>query len=76
MAGLIHGVEVETVRRGLERVQAEIEQAAQKAGRSPDEVELLAASAISARTRSSPRRTVSTSTPVIRPATRPPPAGP
>ena len=43
MAGLIHGVEVETVRRGLERVRAEIEAAAQKAGRSPDEVELLAA---------------------------------
>jgi PLP dependent protein len=43
VAGLIHGVEVETVRRGLERVQAEIEEAAQKAGRSPDEVELLAA---------------------------------
>jgi PLP dependent protein len=43
VAGLIHGVEVETVRRGLERVRAEIEEAAQKAGRSPDEVELLAA---------------------------------
>jgi pyridoxal phosphate enzyme (YggS family) len=43
VAGLIHGVEVETVRRGLERVRAEIEAAAQKAGRSPDEVELLAA---------------------------------
>jgi pyridoxal phosphate enzyme (YggS family) len=43
VAGLIHGVEVETVRRGLERVRAEIEDAARKAGRSPDEVELLAA---------------------------------
>ena len=43
MAGLITGVEVETVRRGLERVRAEIEDAARKAGRSPDEVELLAA---------------------------------
>jgi len=43
VAGLIHGVEVETVRRGLERVRVEIEAAAQKAGRSPDEVELLAA---------------------------------
>ena len=43
MAGLITGVEVETVRRGLERVRAEIEEAARRAGRSPDEVELLAA---------------------------------
>jgi len=43
VAGLIHGVEVETVRRGLERVRAEIEAAARKAGRGPDEVELLAA---------------------------------
>jgi pyridoxal phosphate enzyme (YggS family) len=43
VAGLITGVEVETVRRGLERVRAEIAEAAGKAGRDPGEVELLAA---------------------------------
>ena len=43
MAGLIAGVEVETVRRGLERVRAEIAEAAARAGRDPSEVELLAA---------------------------------
>jgi pyridoxal phosphate enzyme (YggS family) len=43
VAGLISGVEVETVRRGRERVLAEIEAAARKAGRDPAEVELLAA---------------------------------
>ena len=43
MAGLISGVELETVRAGRERVLAEIAQAARKAGRDPGEVELLAA---------------------------------
>jgi len=43
VAGLIAGVEVETVRRGLERVRAEIAEAAARAGRDPAEVELLAA---------------------------------
>jgi PLP dependent protein len=43
VAGLITGVEVETVRRGLERVQAEIAEAAARAGRDAADVELLAA---------------------------------
>ena len=43
MAGLISGLEVETVRAGRERVLAEIAEAARKAGRDPAEVELLAA---------------------------------
>ena len=43
MAGLISGVEVETVRSGLARVREEIAAAAQKAGRDPAEVELVAA---------------------------------
>ena len=43
MAGLISGVELETVRAGRERVLAEIAEAARKAGRDPGEVELLAA---------------------------------
>jgi PLP dependent protein len=43
VAGLISGVEVDTVRRGLERVRAEIAEAAGRAGRDPAEVELLAA---------------------------------
>jgi pyridoxal phosphate enzyme (YggS family) len=43
VAGLIAGVELETVRRGLERVRAEIADAAARAGRDPAEVELLAA---------------------------------
>ena len=43
MAGLITGLEVETVRTGRERVEAEIAEAARKAGRDPAEVELLAA---------------------------------
>ena len=43
MAGLITGLEVETVRAGRERVEAEIAEAARKAGRDPAEVELLAA---------------------------------
>jgi PLP dependent protein len=43
VAGLIHGVEVETVRTGLERVRAEIAEAAGTAGRDPGDVELLAA---------------------------------
>ncbi len=43
MAGLIAGVEVDTVRRGLERVRAEIAEAAGRAGRDPRDVELLAA---------------------------------
>jgi pyridoxal phosphate enzyme (YggS family) len=43
VAGLITGLEVETVRTGRERVEAEIAEAARKAGRDPSEVELLAA---------------------------------
>ena len=43
MAGVITGLEVETVRAGRERVEAEIAEAARKAGRDPSEVELLAA---------------------------------
>jgi pyridoxal phosphate enzyme (YggS family) len=43
VAGLISGVELETVRAGRERVLAEIAEAARKAGRDPGEVELLAA---------------------------------
>ena len=43
MAGLITGLEVETVRTGRERVEAEIADAARRAGRDPSEVELLAA---------------------------------
>ena len=43
MAGLITGLEVETVRTGRERVEAEIAEAAHRAGRDPAEVELLAA---------------------------------
>jgi pyridoxal phosphate enzyme (YggS family) len=43
VAGLISGVEVETVRAGRERVLGEIAEAARKAGRDPAEVELLAA---------------------------------
>ena len=43
MASLITGLEVETVRAGRERVEAEIADAARRAGRDPAEVELLAA---------------------------------
>jgi pyridoxal phosphate enzyme (YggS family) len=43
VAGLITGLEVETVRAGREKVEAEIAEAARKAGRDPSEVELLAA---------------------------------
>ena len=43
MAGLITGLEVDTVRAGRERVEAEIAEAAQRAGRDPADVELLAA---------------------------------
>jgi len=43
VAGLITGLEVETVRTGRERVEAEIAEAARKAGRDPSEIELLAA---------------------------------
>ena len=43
MAGLITGLEVETVRTGRERVEAEIADAARRAVRDPSEVELLAA---------------------------------
>jgi pyridoxal phosphate enzyme (YggS family) len=43
MAGLITGLEAETVRAATERVGEEIAAAAQKAGRDPEEVELLAA---------------------------------
>jgi PLP dependent protein len=43
VAGLITGLEVETVRAGRERVEAEIAEAAGRAGRDPAEVELLAA---------------------------------
>jgi PLP dependent protein len=43
VAGLITGLEVETVRAGRERVEAEIAEAARKAGRDPAEIELLAA---------------------------------
>jgi pyridoxal phosphate enzyme (YggS family) len=43
VAGLITGLEVETVRTGRERVEAEIAEAARRAGRDPAEVELLAA---------------------------------
>ena len=43
MAGLITGLEVETVRAGAERVRAEIADAARRAGRDPAGVELLAA---------------------------------
>jgi PLP dependent protein len=43
VAGLITGLEVEIVRAGRERVEAEIAEAAQRAGRDPADVELLAA---------------------------------
>ena len=43
MAGMITGVEAETVRAAIERVREEIAAAAQKAGRDPGDVELLAA---------------------------------
>jgi PLP dependent protein len=43
MAGLITGLEPGTVRAATERVREEIAAAAQKAGRDPGEVELLAA---------------------------------
>ena len=43
MAGLITGLEVETVRAGAERVRAEIADAARRAGRAPARGELLAA---------------------------------
>jgi PLP dependent protein len=43
VAGLITGLEVETVRAGRERVEAEIADAARRAGRDPSEIELLAA---------------------------------
>jgi pyridoxal phosphate enzyme (YggS family) len=43
MAGMITGIEVETVRAATERVREEIAAAARKAGRDPAEVELLAA---------------------------------
>jgi pyridoxal phosphate enzyme (YggS family) len=43
MAGLITGLEAEAVRAATERVREEIAAAAQKAGRDPAEVELLAA---------------------------------
>jgi len=43
VAGLITGLEVETVRTGRERVEAEIADAACRSGRDPSEVELLAA---------------------------------
>ena len=43
MAGMITGLEAEAVRAATERVREEIAAAAQKAGRDPAEVELLAA---------------------------------
>jgi PLP dependent protein len=43
MAGMIGGLEAEAVRAATERVREEIAAAAQKAGRDPEEVELLAA---------------------------------
>jgi PLP dependent protein len=43
VAGMITGIEVETVRAAAERVREEIAAAARKAGRDPAEVELLAA---------------------------------
>jgi PLP dependent protein len=43
VAGLITGLEVETVRAGREKVETEIAEAARRAGRDPAEVELLAA---------------------------------
>jgi pyridoxal phosphate enzyme (YggS family) len=43
MAGMITGIEAEAVRAATERVRAEIAEAAQRAGRDPAEVELLAA---------------------------------
>ena len=43
MAGLITGLELETVGPAVERVRAEIADAAQRAGRDPGDVELLAA---------------------------------
>ena len=43
MAGLITGLEVETVRTGVARVREEIAGAARRAGRDPGAVELLAA---------------------------------
>jgi pyridoxal phosphate enzyme (YggS family) len=43
VAGLITGLEVETVRAGRVKVEAEIADAARRAGRDPAEVELLAA---------------------------------
>jgi PLP dependent protein len=43
VAGLITGLEVETVRAGREKVESEIAEAAKRAGRDPAEVELLAA---------------------------------
>ena len=43
VAGMITGIEVETVRAATERVREEIAAAARKAGRDPADVELLAA---------------------------------
>jgi len=43
MAGLIHGVEAETVRRNLAEVRDEIAAAAARAGRDPASVEIVAA---------------------------------
>jgi pyridoxal phosphate enzyme (YggS family) len=43
MAGMITGLEADTVRAATERVREEIAAAARKAGRDPDAVELLAA---------------------------------
>jgi pyridoxal phosphate enzyme (YggS family) len=43
MARLIHGLRVERVRANLEAIQAEIAAAAERAGRDPREVEILAA---------------------------------
>jgi pyridoxal phosphate enzyme (YggS family) len=43
VAGLITGLEPETVRAATARVREEIAEAARRAGRDPDEVELLAA---------------------------------
>jgi pyridoxal phosphate enzyme (YggS family) len=43
VAGLITGLEPETVRAATARVREEIAEAARRAGRGPDEVELLAA---------------------------------
>jgi pyridoxal phosphate enzyme (YggS family) len=43
MAKLIHGLQVERVRANLLAVRAEVAAAAKRAGRNPDEVEILAA---------------------------------